>query len=117
MLLMAFQKKFGGGGRVCGWGELYPFLFWIFGIFLTLQSPLTWTKQKNSEHHLQAWHDNEIEYTLMSHVHQSDCQMIINSTLIYTYLSDYQTYINHTIIFNINQTDCRMYINETVRFT
>ena len=24
---------------VCGWGELYPSLFGIFGIFLTLQSP------------------------------------------------------------------------------
>ena len=23
-----------------GWGELYPSLFWIFGIVLTLQSPL-----------------------------------------------------------------------------
>ena len=25
---------------MCGWGELYPSLFWIFGICLTLQSPL-----------------------------------------------------------------------------
>ena len=30
-----------------GWGELYPHLFWIFGIFLTLQSPLD--KQTNEQ--------------------------------------------------------------------
>ena len=27
-------------GWVGGWGELYPSLFWIFGICLTLHSPL-----------------------------------------------------------------------------
>ena len=32
------KKKVGWG--VGGWGELYPVLFWIFGIFLTLLSPL-----------------------------------------------------------------------------
>ena len=41
MPLMGFQKKkknwIGGWG---GWVELYPNYFWIFGIFLTLQSPL-----------------------------------------------------------------------------
>ena len=35
MSLMGFQPK-----KVWIWGELYPSLFWIFGIFLTLQSPL-----------------------------------------------------------------------------
>ena len=38
MSVMGFQKKF--GWRVGGWGELYPIVFGIFGIFLTLQSPL-----------------------------------------------------------------------------
>ena len=33
MSMMGFQKKKGG------WGELHPSLFWIYGIFLTLQSP------------------------------------------------------------------------------
>ena len=37
MSVMAFQKKVWLGG---GWGELYPRLFFIFGIFLTLQSPV-----------------------------------------------------------------------------
>ena len=32
------KKKLDGG--VGGWGELYPSFFGIFGIFLTLQSPL-----------------------------------------------------------------------------
>ena len=32
-----FQKKL-GWGWVGGWGELYPSLFWIFIIFLTLKS-------------------------------------------------------------------------------
>ena len=36
MSVMGFQKKVWMGG----WGELYPSFFWIFGIFLTLQSPL-----------------------------------------------------------------------------
>ena len=35
--VMGFQKKVCMG--VSGWGELYPILFWIFVIFLTLQSP------------------------------------------------------------------------------
>ena len=39
MSVMGFQKKL-DGGWVGGWGELYPVLFWIFGICLTLQSPL-----------------------------------------------------------------------------
>ena len=30
MSVMGFQKKF--GWWVGGWGELYPSLFWIFGI-------------------------------------------------------------------------------------
>ena len=34
MSVMGFQKKVWMGG---GWGELYPSLFSIFGIFLTLQ--------------------------------------------------------------------------------
>ena len=33
-LVMDFPKKLVGG-----WGELHPSLFWIFGIFLTLQIP------------------------------------------------------------------------------
>ena len=33
---MGFQKKVWMGG----WGEVYPSFYWIFGIFLTLQSPL-----------------------------------------------------------------------------
>ena len=37
MSVMGFQKSLNGVG---GWGELYPFFLWIFGIFLTLQSPL-----------------------------------------------------------------------------
>ena len=36
MSVMGFQKKLFGVG---GWGELHPSFFWIFGIFLTLQSP------------------------------------------------------------------------------
>ena len=39
MSVMGFQVWM-GGGWVGGGGELYPSLFWIFGIFLTLQSPL-----------------------------------------------------------------------------
>ena len=39
MSVMGFQKKKLDGG-VGGWGELHPSLFWIFGIYLTLQSPL-----------------------------------------------------------------------------
>ena len=38
MSVMGFKKKF--GWRVGGWGELYPNVFGIFGIFLTLQSSL-----------------------------------------------------------------------------
>ena len=38
MSVMGFQKKEVWMG-VGGWGELYPSLFWIFGICLTLQSP------------------------------------------------------------------------------
>ena len=34
-----FPKGVDGGGWVGGWAALYPSLFWIFGIFLTLQSP------------------------------------------------------------------------------
>ena len=37
MSVMGFQKKF--AWWVGWWGELYPSLFWIFGIFLTVQSP------------------------------------------------------------------------------
>ena len=38
MSVMGFQKKVRMGG---GWvGEPYPFFFLIFGIYLTLQSPL-----------------------------------------------------------------------------
>ena len=33
MSVMGFQKK------SLGWGERHPSFFWIFGIFLTLQSP------------------------------------------------------------------------------
>ena len=36
--VMRFQNKKVLMGWV-GWGELYPSFFWIFGIFLTLQSP------------------------------------------------------------------------------
>ena len=38
MSVMGFKKKCLYG--VGGWCELYPSLFWIFGIFLTLQSSL-----------------------------------------------------------------------------
>ena len=41
MSVMGFQKKKSLDGGVGWWGELYPSLFWIFGIFLTLQSPLS----------------------------------------------------------------------------
>ena len=33
------KKNIWIGGWVGGWVELYPIFFWIFGIFLTLQSP------------------------------------------------------------------------------
>ena len=36
MSVMGFQKNF---WMVGGWGGLHPVLFWIFGIYLTLQSP------------------------------------------------------------------------------
>ena len=39
MPLMGFQKKKDLDRGVGGWVELYPNYFWIFGIFLTLQSP------------------------------------------------------------------------------
>ena len=39
------KKKFGWG--VDGLGELYPRLFWIFGICLTLQSPLSLKVARN----------------------------------------------------------------------
>ena len=47
---MDFQKKI-GGGCVCVWGELYPNLcVWIFGICLTLQSPLAlWFANHSNE--------------------------------------------------------------------
>ena len=35
MSVMCFQKK---KFWMVGWGEIYPILFWIFGISLTLQS-------------------------------------------------------------------------------
>ena len=35
-----FQKKKKLDRGVGGWVELHPIFFWIFGIFLTLQSPL-----------------------------------------------------------------------------
>ena len=38
---MGFRKKKYLDRRVGGWVELYPIFFWIFGIFLTLQSPLS----------------------------------------------------------------------------
>ena len=37
---MGFQKKKYLDRGVGGWVELYPNYFWIFGIVLTLQSPL-----------------------------------------------------------------------------
>ena len=37
---MSFQKKKNLDRGVGGWVEFYPNFFWIFGIFLTLQSPL-----------------------------------------------------------------------------
>ena len=40
MPLMGFQQKKYLDRGVGGWVELYPNYFWIFGIFLTLQSPL-----------------------------------------------------------------------------
>ena len=40
MSRMGFQKKNYLDRGVGGWVELYPIFFWIFGIFLTLQSPL-----------------------------------------------------------------------------
>ena len=40
MSRMGFQKKKYLDRGVGGWVELYPIFFWIFGIFLTLQSPL-----------------------------------------------------------------------------
>ena len=39
MSVMGFQTKF--GWEVGGWGDLYPSLFWIFGMFLTLQKSNT----------------------------------------------------------------------------
>ena len=40
MSLMGFQKKKYLDRGVGGWVELYPIFLWIFGIVLTLQSPL-----------------------------------------------------------------------------
>ena len=40
MPLMGFQNKTYLDRGLGGWVELYPNYFWIFGIFLTLQSPL-----------------------------------------------------------------------------
>ena len=40
MLLMGFQKKKNLDRGVGGWVERHPNYFWIFGICLTLQSPL-----------------------------------------------------------------------------
>ena len=40
MSLMGFQKKKYLDRGVGGWVELYPIFWGIFGIFLTLQSPL-----------------------------------------------------------------------------
>ena len=40
MSVMGFQQK-KVWMAVGGWGELYPIFFWIFGIILTLQSPLS----------------------------------------------------------------------------
>ena len=44
MSLMGFQKKKYLDRGVGGWVELYPIFFWIFGIFLTLQSPLVFAR-------------------------------------------------------------------------
>ena len=44
MSVMGFQKKvWMWGGWVSGWGELYPSLFWIFGIWnlFNFPKPLT----------------------------------------------------------------------------
>ena len=46
MSAMGFQKKSLDGAG--GWGELHPSLFWIFGIFLTLQSPLSEDALRNT---------------------------------------------------------------------
>ena len=39
MSVMGIQKKFGWG--MGGWGELYPVLFWIFGICFNIAKPLS----------------------------------------------------------------------------
>ena len=41
MSVMGFQKKEVWMG-MGGWGELYPVLFWIFGIFLNIAKPLSY---------------------------------------------------------------------------
>ena len=41
-MMVSKKKKLWMG--VGGWGELYPSFFWIFLIFLTLQSPLVLTE-------------------------------------------------------------------------
>ena len=42
------KKKIWIGEGVGGWFELYPIFFWIFGIFLTLQSPKVYVQHHNT---------------------------------------------------------------------
>ena len=70
MSLMSFPKKnVDGGGWVGGWVELYPIVFWIFGIFLTLQSPLV--------------KPNSLEFGLMKNSIILDKNMLIVSRAFY----------------------------------
>ena len=64
MPLMGFQIKKKLDRGVGGWVELYPNYFWIFGIFLTLQSPLTdvISKMLNSEVECEKLHGRNINF-------------------------------------------------------
>jgi hypothetical protein len=44
VLGMGFQKKNYLDGGVGGWGQPYPYLFWIIGIILIGQDPLEHTE-------------------------------------------------------------------------
>ena len=46
MSMMGFQQK-KIGWEVGGWGELYPSLFWIFGIFFNFAKPLGEEKRRS----------------------------------------------------------------------
>ena len=66
---------------VGGWSEIYPSVFWIFGIFLTLQSPLygtlgTHSSDCNSEQNNELFKKITLPSTrnVLFSVHVNDCK-------------------------------------------